>query len=163
MQQSYKVRVTSKLYANPKAVWKHMSSMDGVNYELMPFVHMTYPEKGSLDDHDAVPVKSVLFTSILLLFGFIPFDAHWLSFDNFIRGRGFDENSSSLLQKHWKHSRHIHGIDETKEQDGTFQHIEVEDHLEFTPRAPFVGFLVLPIVRMIFNHRHAQLRKKFAT
>lgn len=153
-------------------VWDHMTDMKGVNEELMPWMRMTYPSETSslMGIVNKVPLRTTLFTSVLLLFGFLPIDLHWLALDHIDEGKGFDENSCSLLQKYWKHSRHIttipsiDGDPNSERQDDTIstqKRIIVRDELEFCPRVPFVGYFVLLVVKFLFMHRHKQLKKKF--
>ncbi len=155
--KSFRFNISTKLEKCDKDhVWEHMTNMDGVNSELSPWMKMSFPKgRSSLVGlvHE-VPMRTTLFGSVLLLFGIIPIDLHWLSFDRLDEGHGFDENSSSLLQKYWKHSRHIITFD-------SHEDIIVRDDVEFLPRISIFGYLVLPIVKFLFAHRHRQLKKKF--
>jgi ligand-binding SRPBCC domain-containing protein len=140
-----------------QALWAHMVDMRNVNDELKPWIRMSYPDdKATLVGveglHGAVPMNTTLFCSVLYIFGFIPVDWHWLAFDQIDFGSGFDEHSTSVLQRSWKHSRHIVCKDDV---------VVVEDNVTFSPRLPLVGYLLLPIVRSLFAHRHHRLRLKF--
>lgn len=120
----------------------------------MPYLRMTYPaDRSSLKGHTAIPKGETLFVSTLLLFGFIPIDLHWLRLDRIVDGKAFHENSTTLLNKFWRHNRIL-----TDKSDGL---VELTDELEFQPRVPFVGFIVLYIVKIIFRHRHKILRRTF--
>jgi ligand-binding SRPBCC domain-containing protein len=134
---------------------------------------MTYPsETSSLSgiDREIIPLRTTLFCSVLLLFGFIPFDLHWLALEHIEEGKRFDEHSSSILQKFWKHSRYISIINNdpipkndrnTNNRGDQQQQVVIDDELEFCPRIPLIGNLVLIIVKLLFTHRHNQLKRKF--
>lgn len=113
---------------------------------------MTYPADRGEIGKQAVPLNQRLFTSVLLLFGFMPIDLHYLRFEKLDMGNAFYENSSSLLQKYWKHARTL-----SAQGNKTL----VRDELHFQPRVPFAGHIVLPLVKTVFRNRHAQLTKSF--
>lgn len=126
--------------------------MAGVNAELGPWVRMSYPADRAALDGRAVPVGQVLFRSWLCLFGMLPFDRHALRLERLYPGLGFDERSSSWLQKVWLHRRRIEAVD-----GGA----RVTDELEIEPRLPFATPLVRRVVGVLFAHRHRQLRTRF--
>jgi ligand-binding SRPBCC domain-containing protein len=143
---------SSHLSAPADEVWGIVSTMDGVNDELRPWVRMTYPSTArSLTARDVDP-GVVLFRSWLLAFGLIPFDRHALALDAVDDDGGFVEESTSWLRKRWRHERHV-------EPDGTGS--RVTDQLVVEPRIPFTAPLVAAIVRRIFEHRHRQLERRF--
>ena len=63
----------SSLDADVHDVWRVVSTVKGVNFELHPFVHMTSPRQ-----HQTLPTAvtpgRVIFRSWLLLFHVLPFD-----------------------------------------------------------------------------------------
>lgn len=126
--------------------------MQNVNAELMPYVRMTYPDDKKEIGSNNVPLNTTLFKSVLLLFGFIPVDLHFLRLDKIDHGSAFYENSISLIQKYWKHTRILTAIG-----DKTL----VRDELHFLPRLKILGYLLLPFIRLIFTNRHKQLNKFF--
>ena len=144
--------------------------MSGVNAELMPYVRMTYPKSMSnLDDFvgEFVPGE-VVFTSYLLLFGFIPFDIHWLAIDSFVDGVSFCENSSSVMHKFWKHKRTLSVVPEPTVGAGGDNSgsgcngcggVDVTDEVEFCPRLPLLGYLLQYVVYAVFQNRHSKLRR----
>lgn len=144
----------SRLQAPTADVWRAVSTMDGVNHELMPMMRMTHPpDAGSLDDGRAIP-GVVLFKSWLLLFGVLPIDRHSLVLDRLLAGEGFDEHSHSWLQRVWIHQRRVR-------PDG--EGCRVTDQLAFEPRIRIAGAMVAPIVKALFEHRHRRLRLRFGT
>lgn len=133
-----------------------MTSMEGVNYELQPYLFMTYPT--SHTDLTTIPrsyLGTTLFASILLLFMYIPVDLHWLRLVDVQEGEGFQEHSCSLLQQFWKHERYL-----VKGEEGC-DTTQLVDEVEFCPRLNCLGYVLTPVVKAIFRHRHIQLQKKF--
>lgn len=126
--------------------------MRGVNEELMPIVRMTYPAEAASNDISQAPVGTFLFHSWILLGGFLPIDRHHLRLTSVEPGRGFIEESVSWNQKYWRHERVIEPV-----TGGCV----LTDHLTFRPRFTLMGFLITRIIRRLFFHRHAQLRKKY--
>ena len=147
------LRFESRLAAPAAEVWAQASTMAGVNAELMPLLRMTVPAHAAAFGLEQAQDRlgQVLFQSWLLLFGFLPFDRHALRLVQVYPGCGFDEDSTSWLQKIWRHRRRI-------EPDG--DGCRVIDVLEVQPRfAP--AFLVRPLLRQVFAHRHRQLLRRF--
>lgn len=143
----------SRVRAGRDEVWSVVSSMAGVNAELMPFVKMTHPrDRTSLEGETIVPGE-VVFRSWLLLGGVVPFDRHALALERVMAGEGFDEESTSWLQRRWRHERRL--IDEG---DGT---CTVTDHLVVAPRVALLTPLAERIVRFLFGHRHRRLLRRF--
>jgi hypothetical protein len=81
--------VRSRVRAGRAEVWAVVSTMAGVNAELMPFVRMTHPrDRTSLEGETIVPGE-VVFHSWLLLGGVVPFDRHALALERVMEGEGF--------------------------------------------------------------------------
>lgn len=147
-----RLRFESRLAAAPETVWAQASTMAGVNAELGPWVRMSYPaDRAALDGQD-VPLGQVLFQSWLSLLGLIPFDRHALALERLYPGIGFDERSTSWLQKLWVHRRRIEAV-----EGGS----RVIDELEVRPRLPFMAPVVSLIVSALFRHRHRRLRARY--
>lgn len=117
--------IESEVDTSCKAVWQHVTQMKNVNAELMPWARMTYPDALSEIGDREVPTGKVLFKSIVLLFGFIPVDLHYLRLDKIEVGKAFYENSYSLQHHYWKHTRTL-----TPHNGKTL----VRDELHFAPR-----------------------------
>ena len=142
----------SELAAAPARVWQRASTMDGVNHELMPLLRMTHPPEASDLSSPLLRPGETAFASWLLLFGFLPIDRHYLMLERLYPGEGFDERSWSWMQAEWIHRRRVVVID-----GGT----RVTDELEFTPRLGMAAWLLRPIIRFVFNHRHRRLAETF--
>ena len=144
---------SSRVRAGRDEVWAVVSTMAGVNAELMPFVKMTHPrDRTSLEGETIVPGE-VVFHSWLMLGGVLPFDRHALALEQVMEGEGFDEESTSWMQRRWRHERRL--IDEG---DGT---CTITDHLVVEPRVALLRPLAKRVVRFLFGHRHRRLVRRF--
>lgn len=145
---------TSELDSSAEAVWSVVATMEGVNAELGPWVRMTYPRGlGRIDEVDVVP-GTPLFASWLLLAGIVPIDRHRLTLERVV-DHGFDEDSTSWLQRRWRHERRV----EERPGGGCV----VTDRLLVEPRVGPAAPLVRRIVAAVFAHRHRRLRRRFGT
>jgi hypothetical protein len=140
----------SELAASADAVWAAAGTMAGVNYELGPWLRMTFPQRGEGLRIEDAPVGENVFVSWILLGGVLPFDRHVLRFAQIVPGRGFDEDSTSWTERRWQHQRRIEPLDGGR--------CRVTDRLIFEPRGP--GALAEAIIRRVFAHRHARLRQR---
>jgi len=130
-------------------VWERVSTMEGVNAELMPWLRMTVPPAVRERSLMEGPVGEPMFSSWLLLGGFVPIDRHTFCLEAIEEGC-FQEQSSSWLHAVWRHERRVLGAEAG---------CRVVDTLGFRPRLPFVGRIVLWIVRRVFEHRHRRLAR----
>jgi hypothetical protein len=129
--------------------------MDGVNAELSPFIRMTHPRGLTrLGDAPVVPGE-VAFHSWLLAGGVVPFDRHALALERVLDGEGFDEESSSWLQRRWRHERRI--------SDDPGGGCTVTDHLLATPRLAVTRSVTRRVVTFLFQHRHRRLVRRFGS
>jgi ligand-binding SRPBCC domain-containing protein len=143
---------SSRLAAPPETVWERIASMEGVNAELMPIMRMTFPLEWKRLDSGEVRSGAPLFRSTVLLLGIIPIDLHTVALVRLTRDRGFLERSSSLMHREWIHERILSPV-----PGGT----EISDRVRFCCRLPALGFVLRPIIRFVFRHRHRQLRRHF--
>jgi ligand-binding SRPBCC domain-containing protein len=144
---------SSRLLASCEDVWRVVSTMDGVNAELRPFLRMTYPPTRAALDVQVVHEGEVVFASWLLAFGLVPFDRHSLGLASVDPGRGFVEESTSWLQRRWRHERTLEADD--------IGGCVVTDRLTVQPRVGLVAPVVARIVGALFTHRHRRLRARF--
>lgn len=146
----FNLEMCVSLAASPDEVWAHASTMEGVNSELSPWIRMTVPAPMRGKRLDDLEVGQEAFGSVLLAFGFVPFDLHHLTLER-VYPRGFDEESWTWMQRRWRHERRVDAV-----QGGCV----VSDRLVVAPRFGPVA-LVKPFVRWIFEARHRALREKF--
>ena len=152
------VEVSSEVMAEPDTVWRRISTPEGINHELGPWLKMTVPRQLRGHTVDDVPLGRPLGRSWLLLMRAIPFD-----FDNVMLterepGRRFLETSTTLSMARWQHERIV-----SPSENGS----KVSDRLEFEPRrlgqqSELVRRLMRRVVIAIFRHRHRRLTNYFA-
>ncbi len=132
-------------------MWNSISTMTGVNDELHPFIRMTSPRT-----QHTLPTEvdgSVIFESWLLLFGVVPLDRHALALASVHEGVGFVEESSSWLQRRWRHERTL-----TATEPGG---CTIEDRVVIEPRLGSFRPVMSSLVEKLFAHRHRRLAKRF--
>jgi ligand-binding SRPBCC domain-containing protein len=153
MERRDEITTASVIEAEPEAIWERVTSVEGINGELMPIMRMTVPRGIETLDIDQMTPGERVGRSWILLFGLVPVDYDDLSLVRIERGRGFLENSTMLSQRAWEHERTIEALG-----DGTCL---VTDRIAWEPRLPLPGGLLRPMFRAIFAHRHRRLRKHF--
>ena len=129
-------------------------TMTGVNTELWPLVRMTTPRQWSDASILDAPVQQPLFASWILLFGWLPVDRHRFRLDRILPGAGFDENSDSLVNAFWQHSRRVESV-----PGGS----RVTDTIRYRSRLPLIGHLMRPVYALVFRWRHRRLRTRWGT
>jgi len=149
--QPIRLEFKSVLAAAPERVWQCATSMDGIRRETMPLFSMTAPA-GIADlvgsDASRVVLGKPLFRSWILLFGVLPVDYLDLTLIELDQGRGFVEQSPMASMKLWRHERRI-----VPQGQGCL----LTDTLTFQPR--YASGLLTWLVRRVFTHRHAMLKR----
>jgi hypothetical protein len=153
MKREFSFQLSSVLNVQKEQLWRDITDMDSINYELMPFVRMTYPESIKSVGIKNAPLNQLLFKSCLLFLGIIPIDVHYLSLENIESEHRFDENSSSWMHQFWKHSRVLNQLPNCQ--------VNIMDTVHFKPRLFILGYFLLPIYKLVFHHRHNRLKKKY--
>ena len=147
--------VSSDLAAPADVVWQRVTSSAGINHELMPIVRMTVPRGLESLDLDSVESGRHLGRSWLLLGGVLPFDYDDITIEHLDPGRSFQEDSTMLSQRSWRHHRLV-------EPTGP-DSCTVTDHVTFRPRLPVPVRLLEALFRQVFAHRHRRLRRRFGS
>eukprot|EP01038_Epipyxis_sp_PR26KG_P007947 gene7947-10783_t len=90
-KKTFSFQISSNFLVDRRELWDHIVSMPNINKELMPYIRMTYPANRSSikDSEEIIPFGQTLFVSVLLLFGLIPIDLHWLRLDRIIDRKAF--------------------------------------------------------------------------
>lgn len=152
MPRPIEIGINSIVAADREDVWRSISTMTGVNYELRPILVMTRPR-----DHETLPVEvtpgRVIFASWLLLFGLLPVDRHALALERVDAGFGFIEESTSWLQRRWRHKRTLTTLDSGG--------CRVVDELVVEPRIGCLRPVTSAVVVRLFTHRHRRLASRF--
>jgi len=93
----------------------------------------------------------------LRLFGVLPFDYDRLTIAELDPGRSFDEQSTMMSMRQWRHQRSV-------TPDGDAKAV-VRDRITFQLRAPLrpATPIVAAGLRALFGHRHRRLQRHFAT
>jgi hypothetical protein len=149
MDRAIEIMRSSRLAAPAVEVWARAVTWDGVNAELWP-IRMTAPAEWRGREIGGVPCGQPLFDSWILLFGVLPADVHHFRLESIGPGFRFQEDSSSLMNRQWRHQRIV-------EPDGAG--CIVTDRLEIVPRLALLGFLQAPVYRLVFWNRHRKLRR----
>lgn len=152
MPRSIEINVVAAVAAQSAEVWRSVSTMTGVNFELRPFVYMTSPRDQEVLPREVTPGQ-VVFRSWLLFLGVLPFDRHALAFESVEDGVGFVEESSSWLQRRWRHERTLTAL-----PNG---HCTVADRLVIEPRLGPTRPIVTAVTKRLFEHRHRKLTERF--
>ena len=148
----HRFEIESWLAAPAEDVWRAVTSIAGVNFELMPLVAMTVPAGlagASLDD---LPLGEQAGRSWIKLFGLLPVDYDDLVIAERGPGHRFFEQSSMMTQSQWWHERVVEAL-----PGGS----RVIDRLSWRGRLRFFGVLYRIAVPVLFRHRHRRLRRRF--
>lgn len=143
--------IVSVLEVKADRLAKDVLTMEGVNYELSPWLQMSAPEEWQTKPIKHWPINREIFKSWIRLFGFIPVDLHVFKLIE-TSEKGIKECSSSIINKYWKHDRTILKLDAVS---------TVRDSLEFHPRLYFLRFILKPLYKSVFIHRHYRLKQKY--
>lgn len=146
------IQTRSFLQAEPEDVWARVTTAQGVNDELWPFLRMTAPR--SLREHGltSVTIGERVCRSWVLLFGVLPVDYDDITLERLDPPLSFLERSTMLSQREWEHERTIE-----KTPGGS----TLTDRIRYQPRLPIPDLLLRPLYTAIFKHRHRRLRRHF--
>ncbi len=140
----------TRLAAPAERVWRHATTLDGINRELAPWMSMSAPpdlDGLSLDD-DRVVLGEPLFASRVRLLRVLPMETMQVTLVELDRGRRFVEQSPMRTMRTWRHQREV-------EPDGAG--CRLRDTITFEPR---IGAAARPLGRLLeafFGHRHRKL------
>lgn len=145
--------------APPERVWERVTTPEGINHEMGPWLRMTMPRALRDATIDDVPVGERAGRSWLLLGRVLPVDYDDLQLVELERGRRFLERSAMGSMRVWQHERIV---DRWPAGGST-----VTDRIEFVPRAlvgaiPGSSRLAERIVAAFFRHRHRRLVSHFS-
>jgi ligand-binding SRPBCC domain-containing protein len=148
------VRATSRLRGSRSQIWEWITSVAGISEEMTPYFRMTSPEGVQNLADLKVELGAPFLRSRVFLFGFIPAGTWDFTLVEFEDGKGFVEESPSTFMTSWRHERRI--LDDPHDPLSVL----LSDHVTFVPRS--ARWLVGPLLRRVFEHRHRVLRERFA-
>ena len=136
-------------------VWARIVSPEGINYEMLPWMTMSFPRSAGSMTIDTIPVGKPIGRAWLRLFGVVPFDYDFLTIAELEPGRRFHEKSTMLSMRRWEHERTL-----TPRGGGR---TTLHDRVTFQTRLPLtlIAPLISRVVRAFFGHRHRRLQKHF--
>jgi ligand-binding SRPBCC domain-containing protein len=137
-------------------VWARVVTPEGINDEVRPWMTMSMPRGAESLTVDNVPIGEPVGRAWLRLFGVVPFDYDRLTIAELVRGRSFDEQSTMMSMRRWRHERSV-------SPDGNGKAV-VHDRITFQLRAPLRPLtpIVAASLRALFGHRHRRLQRHFA-
>jgi len=142
------VQVT--LPASRSKVWAAVSTVDGINREVAPFVRMTDPTGGA--PFDSEPWRDGAPVVWQLLLGVIPIDRHRIELVALPDRSGFRESSSTWWYRVWWHERAL--------RDDSAGCV-VRDSMQIEPRLRVLDPIIAWAVGRTFRHRHRSLQRRF--
>jgi hypothetical protein len=147
------VERTTEVPAPAGAVWARVTSMEGVNHELRPWMRMTVPRAARGLTLDTVELNRPVGRSWVLALGVIPFDYDKVTLVERGPGLRFLERSPMGSMRLWQHERVVEPRGDAA--------CAITDRLTFEPRLPGSTRLVRGLIERIFAHRHRRLLSWF--
>jgi ligand-binding SRPBCC domain-containing protein len=93
--------------APAEQVWARVVTPEGINDEVRPWMTMSMPRGAESLTVDNVPIGVPIGRAWLRLFGVLPFDYDRLCIAQLDPGRGFDEQSTMMSMRQWRHQRTV--------------------------------------------------------
>ena len=147
------VERTTELPAPAREVWARVTSIDGVNHELRPWMRMTVPRGADGLSLEDVELNRPVGRSWVLALGVIPFDYDDVTLVERGPGLRFLERSPMGSMRLWQHERFVEPRGEAA--------CTITDRLTFEPRIRAASRLARGIVERTFRHRHRRLSRWF--
>lgn len=131
-------------------VWQEVTTLKGINREMMPYLKMSGPEENLVELFQNHP-ESPLFTSQILMGGWLPVDQMKVTIVD--GGEGwFVEQSPMYWMKLWRHERRVEPF-----QTGCL----LSDHVLFRPEIGIMAPVMKYFLILFFQHRHRMLQQHF--
>jgi ligand-binding SRPBCC domain-containing protein len=150
--------LTTNVAASTERVWEHATSIEGISFELAPWLAMTVPRGVDANAFSeklrkgALPLPSMVGRSWVLLLGVLPFDWDDMGLVEIEPGRRFLERSRMLSLPVWEHERIV-----LPAGGGA----TVTDRLAWETRKLVPRAIARTVVSTIFGHRHRRLVERF--
>ncbi|MEJ2871266.1 hypothetical protein WCD74_26140 [Actinomycetospora sp. OC33-EN08] len=139
-----------------EAVWHRVTSPEGINDEMRPWLTMSMPRGAEALRIDTLPLGEPIGRAWVRLFGVVPVDHDHLTITDLEQGRRFREESTMLSMRRWVHERTL-----TPAPGGG---TDVEDRIVLVPRIAlrWAGPVLRTVLAAFFRHRHHRLARHFA-
>lgn len=158
------VELRTPLAAPAAEVWTRVTTPEGIQDELHPWVGMAMPPglRGRTLDDSADLLHRRLGKAWLRLLRVLPVEYDDMQLVGLVEGRAFHERSRMLSLSLWEHERSVEPLPETGA--GCL----VADRLTAVARAPLARIpgshrLVRTVVTVLFRHRHRRLVRRFGS
>ena len=138
--------------APARDVWQRVTTPEGINDEMMPFLSMTLPRENRAATMATIPIGRPAGRAPLRLLDIVPVDVDVLTITEMEPGSHFQECSWMLSMKRWEHRRAL------TDDDGA---TVVTDTVGFGPRLPLVHHALIRVLPLFFEHRHRRLQRHF--
>ncbi|MEU6887945.1 hypothetical protein ABZ918_22535 [Streptomyces viridosporus] len=141
---------------DPQELWTNVTSMGGVNLELLPYMRMTLPRELRRDPSIRhVPLNSSLGKSWIFLGGLLPIDFDDIVIAEREEGRRFLERSTTSCTKVWQHERIVEPVPGGAQLTDRLSYL-LRPHMR-PVRAPFHRAM-----GALFTHRHRKVRRHYS-
>lgn len=150
-QDEHVFRRTTVLECPVDRVWTTVTTQQGINREMGPYLKMTMPRRFRGRSIADVTAGTRIGKSVLLLFGVLPFGIDDITIARIEPGRMFREESAMTGMRVWIHHR-------TLEPSG--DRTVLTDEITLAPRFPVpgLGTVMARVLSAFFAHRHRRLR-----
>ncbi|MGV9797927.1 hypothetical protein ACWDTP_07690 [Mycobacterium sp. NPDC003449] len=151
--QEHTFRKVSEIACPIDRVWERVTTQEGINDEMGPYMKMTMPRQFRGKSIADVSPGTRIGKSFLLLFGVLPFGFDDITIAKIEPGRMFREESIMTGMRIWVHHRTLEPLG-----DNTI----VTDEITLAPQAPMGlipgwGRLMSWVLSAFFSHRHRRL------
>ncbi|WP_078278393.1 hypothetical protein [Mycobacteroides franklinii] len=152
-------RKVSEIDCPVDKVWERVTSQEGINDEMGPYMKMTMPKQFRGKSIADVTPGTRIGKSFLLLFGVLPFGFDDITVARVEPGRMFREESLMTGMRVWVHHRTLEPL-----ASETGEKTRVTDEVTLAPQAPMGlipgwGRLLSKILAAFFTHRHRRLSR----
>ena len=141
-------KIQTVVTAPPEEVWKWITSLKGIQKEMMPYFKMTAPKGIKAISDLKIELGKRLFRSHIYLFGFLPYGYDDITLIEYSEGNGFIEESPMTSMELWRHQRDLEIA-----ENGTM----ITDQLTFKPK--HASKMVGKFIQRVFKHRHKVLKR----
>ncbi|MGO4613538.1 hypothetical protein AB4305_16690 [Nocardia sp. 2YAB30] len=153
-RKTRRIDMVSTVDAPIERVWAAVTSPEGINAELRPYLKMTVPQPFRGRTIADIEPGTNLGRSFFLLFGLVPIDFDDITVAEIDAGTRFREQSTMMSMSVWVHERTLRPVGDRT---------EVTDAVSFVPRAPMGlipgwGRVLRATLAFLFRHRHRRLQ-----